>query len=107
MAVREFMDGGIMLGLSFCLREGPPHAHEGYPGGLAVFAKTTVPKPGCRAFELLRRMEGVRAKRESWNQPLGGLACIARDGARAWVMLRNLIEEPPKGPTTAKRPNCS
>ncbi|UCH36264.1 MAG: hypothetical protein JSV65_07895 [Armatimonadota bacterium] len=92
MAVREFMDAGITLALPFCLGEGPPHAHEGFMGGLALFTKTTIPKPSFRAFELLDRMVGRRIACESSNEPVGGLACVSEDGRRAWVMLYNLIE---------------
>jgi xylan 1,4-beta-xylosidase len=93
MAVREFMDQGVTLALPFCLGEGPPHAHEGFQGGLALFTKTTIPKPSFRAFELLHRMEGARMACDSSNDPVGGLACVSGDGKQAWVMLYNLIEK--------------
>ena len=93
MAVREFMDYGITLALPFALGAGPPHAHEGFQGGLALFTKTTIPKPSFRAFELLHRMIGTRVECESSNDPVGGLACIAENGKQAWVMLYNLIEK--------------
>ena len=93
MAVGEFMDAGITLALPFCLGEGPPHAHDGFMGGLALFTKTAIPKPSFRAFELLHRMVGARVGCESSNDPVGGLACISRDRLRAWVMLYNLLED--------------
>lgn len=92
MAVREFMDAGITLALPFCLGEGPPHAHDGFMGGLALFTKTTIPKPSLRAFELLHRMVGARVACDSSNDPVGGLTCVSRDRRRAWVLLYNLIE---------------
>ncbi|MBM3501885.1 MAG: hypothetical protein FJX74_24795, partial [Armatimonadetes bacterium] len=92
MAVREFLDAGITLALPFCLGQGPPHSHDGFQGDLALFTKTTIPKPSFRAFELLGRMTGTRLACESSNDPVGALACIADDGRRAWVMLYNLIE---------------
>ena len=98
LAVREFLDADITLALPFCLGEGPPHAHEGFQGGLALFTKTTVPKPSFRAFELLSRTVGTRVACESSNDPVGGLACISEDGNRAWVMLYNLIEKPDHAP---------
>ena len=92
MAVREFMDAGVTLALPFCLGEGPPHADDGFMGGLALFTKTTIPKPSFRAFELLHRMVGRRVACDSSNDPVGGLSCVSRDKRRAWVMLYNLIE---------------
>jgi xylan 1,4-beta-xylosidase len=93
MAVREFMDQGITLALPFCLGEGPPHAHEGIMNGLAMFTKTTIPKPSFRAFELLHRMVGRRMACDSSNDPVGGLACLSEDKTKAWVILYNLIEK--------------
>jgi len=92
MAVRQFMDYNITLALPFALGAGPPHAHEGFQGSLAMFTKTTIPKPSFRAFELLYRMKGSRVECRSSNDPIGGLACISPDGSRAWVTLYNLIE---------------
>jgi xylan 1,4-beta-xylosidase len=94
MAVRYFMDCGIHLALPFCLGEGPPHAHEGFMGGLALFTKTTIPKPSFRAFELLHRMVGRRVGCESSNDPVDGMACLSPDGKSAWVILWNLVEDP-------------
>jgi xylan 1,4-beta-xylosidase len=93
LAVREFLDAGIEMAMPFCLGEGPPHAHEGFLGGLALFTKTTVPKPSFRAFELLHRMEGRRVACDSSNDPVGGLACRGLDGKRVWIMLYNLLED--------------
>jgi xylan 1,4-beta-xylosidase len=98
LAVREFLDAGITLALPFCLGEGPPHAHEGFQGGLALFTKTTIPKPSFRVFELLNRMVGTRVACESPSDPVGGLACVSEDGKRAWVMLYSLIEKPDHEP---------
>jgi len=94
MAVCEFMDAGITLALPFCLGEGPPHAHDGFQGGLALFTKTTLPKPSFRAFELLSRLIGQRVTCDSFNDPVGGLACLAENGGAAWVLLYNLVEDP-------------
>jgi xylan 1,4-beta-xylosidase len=98
LAVREFLDAGVTLALPFCLGQGPPHAHDGYQGDLSLFTKTTIPKPNFRAFELLGRMVGTRVACDSSNDPVGGLACLSEDGARAWVMLYNLIEQPDHAP---------
>jgi len=92
MATKIFMDHGVHLALPFCYGEGPHHCHEGFQGGLALFTKTTIPKPSFRAFELLSRMEGERVPCVSSNDPLGGIASIASDGNRAWVILFNLTE---------------
>ncbi len=92
MAVRQFMDHEITLALPFCLGAGPPHAHEGFQGGLAMFTKTTIPKPSFRAFELLHRMKGTRVECLSSNDPVGALACSSPDKSHAWVMLYNLME---------------
>lgn len=100
MAVRMFMDYGITLALPFALGAGPPHAHDGFQGGLAMFSKTTIPKPSFRAFELLHRMNGTRVLCESSNDPVGGLACVAPDGNSAWVMLYNLMERHTGDPYT-------
>lgn len=94
MAVRYFLDGGVTLALPFCLGEGPPHAHEGFMGGLALYTKSTIPKPSARAFELLDRMVGRRVACESTNDPVDGLACLSRDGRKAQVLLWNLTESP-------------
>lgn len=93
-AVRQFMDHGITLALPFALGEGPPHAHDGFFGGLALYTKTGIPKPSARAFELLHRMVGQRVACESNNDAVDGLACLAEDGKKAWVMLWNLVEDP-------------
>jgi xylan 1,4-beta-xylosidase len=100
LAVREFMDAGITLALPFSLGEGPPHAHEGFLGGLALFTKTTIPKPSFRAFELLYRMTGRRLACDSSNDPVAGLACLSVDRQRLWVMLYNLIENDKHDPYT-------
>jgi len=98
LAVHEFLNAGITLALPFCLGEGPPHAHEGFQGGLALFTKTTIPKPSFRAFELLSPLVGTRVACDSSNDPVGGLACVSEDGKQAWVMLYNLIEKPDHAP---------
>lgn len=107
MAVREFLDAGITLALPFCLGDGPQHAHEGFQGGLALFTKTTIPKPSFRAFELLGRMTGRRVACGSSNDPVGGLAALAADGTLR-VMLYNLVEnsrhEPYQTAVTVKLP---
>ena len=92
MAVRVFLDHDVTLTLPFALGAGPPHAHEGFQGGLAMFTRTTIPKPSFRAFELLHRMQGPRVPCESSNEPVGGLACVSNDRRRAWVTLYNLAE---------------
>ena len=92
MAVHHFLDYDITLALPFALGAGPPHAHEGFQGSLAMFTKTTIPKPSFRAFELLHRMKGLRVSCRSSNDPIGGLACISPDRSRAWVTLYNLTE---------------
>ena len=82
-----------MTGLSATTQKsGPPHAHEGFQGSLAMFTKTTIPKPSFRAFEFLYRMKGSRLACESSNEPIGGMACISPDKACAWVLLYSLIE---------------
>ncbi|NOX53442.1 MAG: hypothetical protein GXP27_03190, partial [Planctomycetes bacterium] len=93
MAVHRFMDYNITLALPFALGAGPPNVHEGFQGSLAMFTKTTIPKPSFRAFELLHRMKGRRVACASSNDPIGGLACISADGTRAWIILYNLIED--------------
>jgi len=92
MAVKYFMDYGIHLALPFSLGEGPPHAHDGFMGGLAMFTKMTIPKPSFRAFELLHRMVGRRVTCESTNDPIDGMACKSPDGKSARVILWNLVE---------------
>ncbi|MBI2297920.1 MAG: hypothetical protein HYU66_03025, partial [Armatimonadetes bacterium] len=93
LAVRAFLDHGITLALPFCLGEGPPHAHDGFMGGLALFTKTTIPKPGFRAFELLGPMVGRRVACDSSNDPVGGLAAWSAAGRELRVLLYNLIED--------------
>jgi len=109
MAVRQFMDHNITLALPFALGAGPPHAHEGFQGTLAMFTKTTIPKPSFRAFELLHRMQGNRVACRSSNDPVAGLACLSPRRSRAWVTLYNLIEghthDPYKTSVTVKLPN--
>ena len=92
MAVRVFLDHDVTLAFPFALGAGPPHAHEGFQGNLAMFTKTTIPKPTFRAFELLHRMQGLRVSCESSNEPVSGLACVSADRRRAWVTLYNLVE---------------
>jgi len=92
-AVNRFLDYGITLALPFSLGAGPPHAHDGFQGLLAMFTKTTIPKPSFRAFQLLDRMRGVRVATDSSTDAVGALACLAEDGRQAWVMLYNLIED--------------
>lgn len=101
-AVRHFLDHGITLALPFALGEGPPHAHDGFLGGLALYTKTGIPKPSARAFELLHRMVGWRVVCESSNDPVDGLACLADSGDRAWVMLWNLVEDPDRPAYTTR-----
>lgn len=102
MAVGKFMDAGITLALPFALGEGPYHAHDGFMGGLALFTKTTIPKPSFRAFELLHRMVGTRVACESTTDSVGGLACVAPDRKKAWIMLYNLVERADSKPYTTQ-----
>ncbi len=93
MAVRRFLDSGVTLALPFALGAGPPHAHEGFQGSLAMFTKTTIPKPSFRAFQLLDRMQGIRVRTENSSAAVGALACISPNKDKAWLMLYNLIED--------------
>ncbi|NOY81676.1 MAG: hypothetical protein GXP31_11830 [Kiritimatiellaeota bacterium] len=92
MAVQRFLDYDVALALPFALGAGPPHAHEGFQGSLAMFTKTTIPKPTFRAFQLLHRMRGVRIRTESSSTAVGALACVSPDKRRTWVMVYNLVE---------------
>ena len=98
MAVRAFLDYGITFAPPFCLGEGPQHCHEGFQGGLALFTKTTIPKPSFRAFQLLGRMTGRRVACESSNAPVGGVASFALSRESANVLLYNLVENPAHPP---------
>lgn len=92
MAVHKFLDRGITLALPYSLAEGPYEAHEGFRGALGLFTKTTIPKPSFRAFELLNRMVGRRVEC-SGSGPVGGMAVLAFNKKKAWIMLYNLIED--------------
>jgi xylan 1,4-beta-xylosidase len=93
MAVRTFMDYGVTLALPFCLAETPHGKMQGFRGDLSMYTQTTIPKPNARAFELLARMRGNRVNCVSSNDPVGGLACISKDGGEVRVMLYNLVED--------------
>ena len=93
MAVKHFLDAGITLTLPFCLADGPYHAHDGFFGGLGLVTKIGVRKPSFRAFELLRRMEGRRARVVTDTAAVDGLAAMSLDGNGAWVMVFNLVED--------------
>ncbi len=98
LAVRHFLDADITLALPFCLADGPYHAHDGFSGGLGLLTKIGVPKPSFRAFELLRRLEGRRARVVTDSAAVDGLAAISQDATEARVMLYNLVEDSRREP---------